>query len=86
MTALAEEGDRVFETGYSNARSLVSWVLGLGANARLVGPPDLAAEMCRRLEQLRERHEEEPPGVAAQAHHQARRVQRLTAHHPQGRG
>ena len=61
LGALAEEGDRVFETGYSNSRSLVSWVLGLGTNARLIGPPALAAELCRRLEQLRERHEEEPP-------------------------
>ncbi len=61
LAALAEPGDRVFETGYSNPRSLVSWVLGLGANARLVAPPELAAELCRRLEQLRERHEEEPP-------------------------
>ncbi len=61
VAALAEEGDRVFMTGYSNPRSLVSWVLGLGANARLVGPPELAAEMCRRLELLCERHEEEPP-------------------------
>jgi proteasome accessory factor C len=61
VAALAEAGDRVFLTGYSNPRSLVSWVLGLGANARLVGPPDLAAELCRRLELLRERHEEDPP-------------------------
>jgi predicted DNA-binding transcriptional regulator YafY len=61
VAALAEDGDRVFLTGYSNPRSLVSWVLGLGPNARLVGPPELAAELCRRLEQLSERHEEEPP-------------------------
>src|ERR1022692_3818973 len=61
LRALAEDGDRVFVTGYSNPRSLVSWVLGLGANARLLAPPELAAELCRRLELLRERHEEEPP-------------------------
>jgi predicted DNA-binding transcriptional regulator YafY len=61
LRALAEDGDRVFMTGYSNTRSLVSWVLGLGANARLLAPPELAAELCRRLELLRERHEEEPP-------------------------
>jgi proteasome accessory factor BC len=57
----AEEGDKVFSTAYSNPRSLVSWVLGLGVNARLLGPPELAAEMCSRLDRLREFHDEEPP-------------------------
>ncbi|MCW3034160.1 MAG: proteasome accessory factor [Solirubrobacteraceae bacterium] len=56
-----EMGDRLFLTSYSSPRSLVSWVLGLGVNARLLGPPELSAELCRRLELLRERHEEEPP-------------------------
>jgi proteasome accessory factor C len=56
-----ELGDRLFLTSYSSPRSLVSWVLGLGVNARLLGPPELSAELCRRLELLRERHEEEPP-------------------------
>jgi len=58
-----EQGDRVFMTGYSNPRSLVSWVLGLGANARLLGPPELAGEFSQRMEMLRERHEEEPPAA-----------------------
>ena len=31
----AEEGDRCSRPAYSNPRSLISWVLGLGANARL---------------------------------------------------
>ncbi len=57
----AEEGDRLFLTRYSSPRSIVSWVLGLGVNARLLGPPELAEELCRRLEQLRERHDEDPP-------------------------
>ncbi|MGO9488530.1 MAG: helix-turn-helix transcriptional regulator [Solirubrobacteraceae bacterium] len=61
LGAPAEEGDRVFLTGYSSPRSLVSWVLGLGANARLLGPPELVEELSSRLEQLRERHDEEPP-------------------------
>jgi predicted DNA-binding transcriptional regulator YafY len=56
-----EAGDRLFLTSYSSPRSLVSWVLGLGVNARLLGPPELAAELGRRLELLRERHEEQPP-------------------------
>jgi proteasome accessory factor C len=58
-----EDGDRLFLTGYASPRSIVSWVLGLGVNARLLGPPELAAEMFRRLELLRERHEEQPPAA-----------------------
>jgi proteasome accessory factor C len=59
--ASLEDGDRVFLSGYSNPRSLVSWVLGLGANARLVAPAELLDELQRRVELLRERHEEDPP-------------------------
>jgi predicted DNA-binding transcriptional regulator YafY len=59
--APVEEGDRLFVTGYASVRGLVSWVLGLGSNARLLGPPELLEELWRRLELLRERHEEEPP-------------------------
>jgi predicted DNA-binding transcriptional regulator YafY len=58
-----EDGDRLFLTSYASTRSLLSWVLGLGVNARLLGPPELAAELCRRLELLRERHEEQPPAA-----------------------
>jgi len=49
------EGDdagRIFLTGYSNPRGLVSWVLGLGAHARLQGPAELTEEFERRLELL----------------------------------
>ena len=56
-----EDGDTVFLTGYSNPRSLISWVLGLGANARLLGPEELACELERRLELLEERHGDAPP-------------------------
>jgi len=56
-----EDGDRLFVTAYADPRSLVSWVLGLGVNARLVGGPELLAELRERLERLRELHDEEPP-------------------------
>ncbi len=66
-----EDGETVFETGYSSPRSLISWVLGLGANARLLGPEELTAELERRLELLEERHGDSPPtrprGRAAEA-------------------
>jgi proteasome accessory factor BC len=55
------EGDRVFLTGYSNPRGLLSWVLGLGAHARLLGPEELTDELGRRVELLEEHHEEVLP-------------------------
>ncbi len=54
--------DRIFLTGYSSPRGLISWVLGLGAHARLEGPEELTVELHRRLELLEERHGETPPG------------------------
>jgi proteasome accessory factor BC len=61
----ADTGDRVFLTGYSSPRGLVSWVLGLGANARLWGPAELSSELERRLELLEERHGETLPTQSA---------------------
>jgi predicted DNA-binding transcriptional regulator YafY len=57
----AEDGEVVFRTGYSSPRSIVSWVLGLGVNARLLGPEELSSEFQRRVELLVERHGECPP-------------------------
>jgi proteasome accessory factor BC len=57
-----EDGARLFRTGYSSPRGIISWVLGLGANARLRGPQELVEEMGRRLELLYERHDEAFPG------------------------
>jgi predicted DNA-binding transcriptional regulator YafY len=59
--ASSPEGETIFLTGYSSVRSLISWVLGLGANARLLGPDELVCELQRRLELLEERHGEAPP-------------------------
>ncbi len=52
------QGDRLLRTSYSNARMIVSWVLGLGEPARLLGPPDLVEELGRRLALLEELHSE----------------------------
>jgi predicted DNA-binding transcriptional regulator YafY len=52
--------DRVFVTPYANSRQLIAWVLGLGENARIVGPPQLLAEMRERVGVLVERHRGEP--------------------------
>ena len=57
-----EDGETVFLTGYSNARGIISWVLGLGGNARLLGPEELVGELDRRLELL----EGSPPRGSAE--------------------
>ncbi len=74
--ASSAEGETVFLTGYSSPRSLISWVLGLGANARLLGPEELVCELQRRLELLEERHGDAPAGRARRARfaHGARAV------------
>jgi proteasome accessory factor C len=61
-TALGDgrEGNRVLVTGYSDARTLVSWVLGMGEHVRLLGPEELGEELDRRLDLLQERHSGPP--------------------------
>ena len=49
----------VFETDYASAAQLISWVLSWRENARLLDPPELAAEADERLALLRERHRRE---------------------------
>ncbi len=58
-----DRGETVFLTGYSNPRSIVSWVMGLGPNARLLGPEELTEELRRRLDLLVERHGEVVPSA-----------------------
>src|SRR5436305_579626 len=60
----ADGDDRVFLTPYANARQLIAWVLGFAEHARIVGPPELAAELRERLELLIERHSGDPQFVA----------------------
>jgi predicted DNA-binding transcriptional regulator YafY len=59
------DGDVVFATDYSSPRTIVAWVLGLGANARLLGPEALTHELGRRLELLWDRHGESFPAATA---------------------
>ena len=60
MRPAEDDGDRVFVTPYANARQLISWVLGLGENARIIGPPELVEELRERVDLLVERHTGEP--------------------------
>ncbi|HEX3873854.1 MAG TPA: WYL domain-containing protein [Solirubrobacteraceae bacterium] len=63
----AATGDRVFVTDYGNSRLLLSWLLGLGENARVLGPPELVADLDRRVDLMVARHAEStgPPSSAA---------------------
>jgi proteasome accessory factor BC len=63
----AGRGDVVFRTPYSSERTIISWVLGLGANAHLAGPAELTREYRRRLKLLADRHAKRPPGADAKA-------------------
>jgi proteasome accessory factor BC len=63
----ADDGEKLFLTGYSNPRGVISWLLGLGVNARLQGPDELTKELARRLKLLKDRHGRTLPGDAAQA-------------------
>ena len=49
----------IFETEYASARQLISWVLSWRENARLLDPPELAAEAADRMLLLRDRHRTE---------------------------
>ena len=61
-------GDRLFVTEYSSSRQLISWVLGLGEHARILGPPELVDEFARRVKLIVERHSRAPSaGLASVA-------------------
>ena len=82
------EGDRVLLTPYAVPRMIVSWVLGLGEHARLLGPPELTEELARRLELLERRHTESPLGKPGEDTASARAVRqrRRGPRGPAGRG
>jgi proteasome accessory factor BC len=63
----AQDGEKLFLTGYSNPRGVISWLLGLGVNARLQGPEELSKELARRLKLLKDRHGRTLPGAEAKA-------------------
>jgi proteasome accessory factor BC len=54
------DGGVIFETDYADSRQIVSWVLGLGEQARIEAPEALAAEARERLELVIERHATRP--------------------------
>ncbi|HEY2637314.1 MAG TPA: WYL domain-containing protein, partial [Solirubrobacteraceae bacterium] len=81
-TFTEEDGGTVFCTPYASPRGLVSWVLGLGEHARILGPPELVEEYAARVERLRERHE----GAFATASPAERVVREAEVADPRARG
>jgi proteasome accessory factor C len=62
----ADDGSgSIFVTSYSNARQLIAWALGLGDNAHVIGPPELAAELRERIHMLAARHAIDPEELLA---------------------
>jgi proteasome accessory factor C len=56
----AEESGRVFRTSYAIPRLVIAWALGYGEQARVIAPPELAAEAHDRLDRIGELHRGEP--------------------------
>ena len=57
----------LFVTEYSSAGQLASWIVRQDGRATPVGPPELRREVARSLRLVRDRHEGEPPELAAEA-------------------
>ncbi|HEX8742877.1 MAG TPA: WYL domain-containing protein [Thermoleophilaceae bacterium] len=71
VTPAAEADDApdegtVFETEYGDERQIVSWILGLGERARILGPPELGERAAESVRTIVERHSE-PLEPAARA-------------------
>ena len=54
------DGTGTFTTPYGSERELLTWILGLGADAEVVDPPELRDAAVRALELVRDRHTAEP--------------------------
>ncbi len=54
------DGSALFRTEYGGEREIVSWVLGLGAEAEVLEPPALRDAAVAALELLRTRHSTKP--------------------------
>jgi predicted DNA-binding transcriptional regulator YafY len=63
-TVTEADGGVILETEYSDPRALVSWVLGLGEHARVVGTPELEHEAAERLARVIELHREQLDAAA----------------------
>src|SRR6187200_788812 len=56
----ADDGGHVFRTPYAIARLVLAWAIGYEAHARVIGPPELADELHRRIDRVVELHRGDP--------------------------
>lgn len=56
-TEIAADGSAVYTTRYGNRHELVAWILGLGAEAEVIAPPDLREAVVCALRLVAERHQ-----------------------------
>jgi proteasome accessory factor C len=55
-TEFAEDGSALYHTAYSNRRQLLAWLLALGTDAEVLGPPELRDAAIAALELVSQRH------------------------------
>ena len=56
----ADDGGSIFRTPYAIARLVLAWAIGYETHVRVLGPPELAEELHRRLDRVAELHRGEP--------------------------
>jgi proteasome accessory factor C len=66
-TAIGADGSGVYTTPYANRKELVAWILGLGAEAQVLDPPDLRDAVVAALELVGDRHQADGGRVAPPA-------------------
>jgi proteasome accessory factor C len=64
-TAIGPDGSGTYTTTYANRHELVAWILGLGAEAQVLDPPELRDAVVAALELVAERHQADGEGRAA---------------------
>ena len=64
----ADDGGRIFRTPYANPRLLLAWAIGYEQHARVLGPPELAEELHRRLDRVADLHRGDPLVSIGQGH------------------
>jgi proteasome accessory factor BC len=55
-TEFAADGSAVYRTEYSNRRQLLAWLLALGTDAEVLGPPELRDAAISALDVVSQRH------------------------------
>jgi proteasome accessory factor BC len=55
-----DDGGHVFRTPYAIARLVLAWAIGYEQHARVLGPPELADELQRRIDRVVELHRGDP--------------------------